>query len=176
MKLEKGITQVYTGEGKGKTTAACGLAIRAAGQNLKVGFFQFFKKPFSGEIKILKNIENVEVRNFLTSYSVFQHFTKGELERFKKNFAREWEEACRLIKKKKFDVVVLDEILIAVKDHFLSEEKLIKLIEEKPHNMELILTGRYISGKILEKADLVTEMKLIKHPFPKIKARKGIEY
>ena len=176
MKLEKGIIQVYTGEGKGKTTAATGLAIRAAGQDLKVGFFQFFKRHSSGEIKILKRIKNIKVYHFSSSHPSFQHFTKGDLENFRKKFKKEWEEVCRLIRRKNFDVVILDEILIAVRDKFLPEKMLLKLMEEKPKNLELVLTGRFITKKILEKAELITEMKPVKHPFPVIKARKGIEY
>lgn len=80
------------------------------------------------------------------------------------------------IKKKHYDVIILDEVLIAIRDGFLDEKNILRLIEEKDKNSEIVLTGRYITDRIMEKADIITEMKKIKHPFPEIKARKGIEY
>ena len=176
MKLEKGIIQIYTGEGKGKTTAACGLAIRAAGNGLKVCFFQFFKKPVSGELKVLKRDKNIEVHSLSPSHPAFQHFTKGQLLSFKKQLLKEWKFVCQAVKSRKFDVVILDEILIAIRDKFLPETEIIKLMESKPESVELILTGRGMTENIKKFADLVTEMKTVKHPFPEIKARKGIEF
>ena len=176
MKLEKGIVQVYTGEGKGKTTAACGLAIRAAGNGLKVCFFQFFKKPISGELKVLKRDKNIEIHSILPSYQSSRHLSKGEFLSFKKKLMKEWKYVCKNVKSEKFDVVILDEILIAIRDKFLPEEEIIKLMKSKPERVELIITGRGMTENIEKNADLVTEMRLIKHPFPEIKARKGIEF
>lgn len=176
MKLSKGIVQIYTGEGKGKTTAAVGAAIRAAGWGLKVCFIQFFKKPVSGEIKILKQQKNVEVYNFVTKHPVFQHFTKGELIDYKKEFKKNWDRIKSLLKKKKFDLIIFDEILIAVRDGFLPEKQLIDFLKKRPEKTEIILTGRYkLSDELKKIAALITEMQMIKHPFPEIKARKGIE-
>ncbi|MCM8762717.1 MAG: cob(I)yrinic acid a,c-diamide adenosyltransferase [Candidatus Omnitrophica bacterium] len=175
--LEKGLVQVYTGEGKGKTTAAVGLAIRAAGAGLKVGFFQFFKKPTSGEIKIMKDIRNIDIYIPAPYHPAFQYMSEDELKKYKENFRRIWlRDVLNNIKKKHYDVIVLDEILIAIRDGFLDEKNLFHLIEDKDRNSEIVLTGRYITDKIMEKADIITEMKKVKHPFPEIKARKGIEY
>ncbi len=175
--LEKGLVQVYTGEGKGKTTAALGLAVRAAGAGLRVGFFQFFKKPSSGEVEIMKNIKNIDIYNPAPFHPAFQYMSEEELKRYRENFRRIWvRDVLNNIKKKHYDVIILDEVLIAIRDGFLDEKNILRLIEEKDKNSEIVLTGRYITDRIMEKADIITEMKKIKHPFPEIKARKGIEY
>jgi cob(I)alamin adenosyltransferase len=176
-RLNTGLIQVYTGDGKGKTTAAVGLALRAAGAGLKVGFFQFFKKPISGELSVLKNVQNIHIYNLAPMHPAFQYFTEEDLKEYKENFQRLWQtKVVNIIRKNRYDVVVLDEILIAIRDTFLSEERILKMLNEKPSTTEIILTGRGMTNGIMKKADLITEMKMVKHPFPKIKARKGIEY
>ncbi len=175
--LKRGLVQVYTGNGKGKTTAAVGLALRAAGTGLRVGFFQFFKKPVSCELTVLRNIKNVHVYCLAPMHPGFQYFSAEDLKKHRENFQRLWEtKVLDVIRKNRYDVIVLDEILIAIRDRFLPEEKLLKLIDMKLVTSELILTGGFITDRIINKADLITEMKKIKHPFPAIKARKGIEY
>jgi len=175
--LNRGLVQVYTGDGKGKTTAAAGLALRAAGAGLKVGFFQFFKKPVSGELSMLKSIRNIHVYSLAPMHPGFQYFSAEDLKRYRENFQRLWEtKVADIIRKNRYDVIILDEILIAVRDRFLPQEKILKLIDEKLRTSELVLTGCHITDRIVERADLITEMKKVKHPFPAIKARKGIEY
>lgn len=175
--LREGLIQIYTGEGKGKTTAAVGLAIRAAGAGLKVGFFQFFKKPISGEIKIMREIKSIDIYNTVPYHPAFKYMSGQELKRYRENFKKIWlREVVSNIKKKHYDVIILDEILIAVRDGFLDERNILQLIEEKDKNSEIVLTGRYITDGLIKRADIITEMKKIKHPFPEIKARKGIEY
>jgi len=175
--LERGLVQVYTGEGKGKTTAAVGLAIRAAGAGLKVGFFQFFKKPISWEVEIIKNIRSIDVYILVPLHPAFQYMSGEELKRYRDNFKRIWtRDVMSNIKKKHYDVVILDEILIAIRDGFLDEKNLLSLIDERDKKTEVVLTGRYITEGIMEKADIITEMKKVKHPFPEIRARRGIEY
>ncbi|MBN1445334.1 MAG: cob(I)yrinic acid a,c-diamide adenosyltransferase [Candidatus Omnitrophica bacterium] len=176
-KLEKGLVQVYTGEGKGKTTAAAGLALRAAGAGLKVGFFQFFKKPFSGEIAIMKHVKNIRVHSLAPMHPGFRYFSREDMEKYRKNFQRLWTAGVAdEIKRNRYDVIVLDEILIGIRDKFIDEEKVLKLIDGRPANSEIVLTGRHITDRILERADVITEMKKVKHPFPSVKARRGIEY
>lgn len=175
--MKKGIVQIYTGEGKGKTTAAVGLAIRGAGHNLKVGFFQFFKPPVSGEVKIFNKIRNIKFFSYLQKHPYFQKFSEEDIKEYRKEMKSILKEILKIIKEKKFDIVILDEILIAVRDGFLKEDDLLKFIEKKPSNIELILTGRYkISERMKKKVNLITEMKNIKHPYPGVKARKGIEF
>lgn len=175
--LNRGLVQVYTGDGKEKTTAAVGLAVRAAGANLKVGFFQFFKKPVSGELKVLRSIKNIHIYRFATMHPGFQYFSPEDLKKYRENFHRLWEtKVVSITRKNRYDVIILDEILIAIRDRFLDEERLLKFIDEKLRTSELVLTGCYITDRIVARADLITEMKKVKHPFPRIKARKGIEY
>ncbi|MGB9677436.1 MAG: cob(I)yrinic acid a,c-diamide adenosyltransferase [Candidatus Ratteibacteria bacterium] len=170
--MEKGLIEVYTGDGKGKTTAAIGLALRAKSHNLNVCFIFFHKKNYN-ERELLKKI-GVDVFSFTEKHPYFEKVDKEEIRReclkgidFIKN----------IFKKKNYDVVICDEILISLRDGFLKEEEIIEIMDQKPENIELVLTGRGATKKIIEKADLVSEIKKIKHPYDKgIKSRKGIEY
>jgi len=174
--MEKGLIEVYTGDGKGKTTAVIGLACRAIGHNLKVCYIYFHKNPERwgyGEFKILKKI-GVDVFGFAKEHP---HFDKVEKEKLREECLKGIEFIKKIYEEKKYDVIICDEILISLRDGFLEEEEIIKIMEEKPENVELVLTGRYITEKIIEKADLVSEIKKIKHPYDKgIKSRKGIEF
>ncbi|MFN4227847.1 MAG: cob(I)yrinic acid a,c-diamide adenosyltransferase [Candidatus Ratteibacteria bacterium] len=172
--MKEGLIEVYTGDGKGKTTAAIGLALRAKINKLNVCFIYFHKKiKKCKEAEILKKV-GIDVFFFAGKHPFFEKIDKEKLRKeclegldfIKKNF-----------KEKKYDMIICDEILISLRDGFLKEEEIIEIMEEKPKDIELVLTGRYITKKIIEKADLVSEIKKIKHPFDKgIKARKGIEY
>jgi len=174
--MEKGLIEVYTGDGKGKTTAVIGLACRAIGHNLKVCFIYFHKNPERwgyGEFKILEKI-GVDIFGFAKEHP---HFDKVEKEKLREECLKGIEFIKKIYKEKKYDVIICDEILISLRDGFLNEEEIIKIMEEKPKNVELVLTGRYITEKIIEKADLVSEIKKIKHPYDKgIKSREGIEF
>ncbi len=176
--------QVYTGNGKGKTTAAWGQAIRASGQGLKVAIIQFFKgekprgglAPFrgkgSGEAKMAKKL-NLRVYSFCPVHPSFG----GEKEELKKECKKAIAFAKRLVMSKKYDLIILDEINIVLRDRLIEVNEVLDLIKKKPKGMELILTGRGAPKKIMEAADLVTEMREIKHPYQKgIKGRRGIEY
>jgi len=174
--MEKGLIEVYTGDGKGKTTAVIGLACRAIGHNLKVCYIYFHKNPERwgyGEFKILEKI-GVDIFGFAKEHP---HFDKVEKEKLREECLKGIEFIKKIYEEKKYDVIICDEILISLRDGFLEEEEIIKIMEEKPENVELVLTGRYITEKIIEKADLVSEIKKIKHPYDKgIKSRKGIEF
>jgi len=174
--MEKGLIEVYTGDGKGKTTAVIGLACRAIGHNLKVCYIYFHKNPERwgyGEFKILKKI-GVDVFGFAKEHP---HFDKVEKEKLREECLKGIEFIKKIYEEKKYDVIICDEILISLRDGFLEEEEIIKIMEEKPENVELVLTGRYITEKIIEKEDLVSEIKKIEHPYDKgIKSRKGIEF
>jgi len=174
--MEKGLIEVYTGDGKGKTTAVIGLACRATGHNLKVCYIYFHKNPERwgyGEFKILEKI-GVDIFGFAKEHP---HFDKVEKEKLREECLKGIEFIKKIYEEKKYDVIICDEILISLRDGFLNEEEIIKIMEEKPENIELVLTGRYITKKIIEKADLVSEIKKIKHPYDKgIKSRKGIEF
>ncbi len=171
--LSEGYVHVYTGDGKGKTTAAIGLAIRAAGAGLKVLFAQFIKGAVYSEIAAMKMLgENITVRQYGRG-----RFIKGEPCREDIDAAeRGLAEVKQALADGGYDVVVLDEANIAVQFNLFGIDKLVELIACKPHNVELIVTGRYAHPFLLDCADVVTEMKEVKHYYQKgIMARVGIE-
>ena len=156
-----GRIHVYYGDGKGKTTAAMGLALRAAGSGLDVLMFQFLKDNSSSERVILEQIPNVTCLPGKDRVKFVNNKALDEIIKF-----------CG-----PFDVLVLDEILCAVQLGVLSEEKLVEFLEHKPRGLEIVLTGHVVSDKVLELADYVTEIRKVKHPYDQgITAREGIEY
>ena len=167
--------QVYTGQGKGKTTSSLGLALRAIGSGKKVLLIQFLKDGRSSEIKtIRKYLPNFKVK----SYGRPVFLTKTKL--LKKDYqlaSQGLNLAKNALKRGKYDLVILDEINIAVDFGLVSKNNLLKLLKAVPKKIEIILTGRGAKKEIIEKADLVTEMKEVKHYFKEgLKARNGIEY
>ena len=174
---EKGLIQIYTGAGKGKSTAAIGQAVRAAGHGFKVSLVSFFKDPEAFGYGEYKSLEKLGIKAF--------HFAKKHPYFYKElnpdDVCKECSQGLEFIKElfrdPSWDMLVLDEINIAVRDGFLKEEEVLSLLEKKPEKLELILTGRGAPEKIIEKADLVSEVKEVKHPYSQgIKSREGIEY
>jgi cob(I)alamin adenosyltransferase len=175
--LERGLIQVYTGDGKGKTTASIGLGIRAVGRGFKVYMVQFLKGADTGELHTLKNIENFKVFRFQSTNKFFWTLTEEEKKILAEDMKKAYDFVVEVLKNKKCDVLILDEIMAAIHSKMYTVEDVLKLIDMKPKEMELVLTGRSAPQEIIERADLVTEMKAIKHPFEKgIPARYGIEY
>ena len=171
--LEKGYVQVYYGDGKGKTTAAIGLAIRAAGCNLNVFIAQFIKGLQYSEIKCLKKLnQNIILKQYGRGCFIKNKPTEDDIVAAKKGL----NEIKEIMLSEKYDVIILDEITIAEYFGLLDTSEILELIRLKPQNVELILTGRKASKQIIEAADLVTEMKEIKHYYTSgVLARKGIE-
>ncbi|NOY22356.1 MAG: cob(I)yrinic acid a,c-diamide adenosyltransferase [Acidobacteria bacterium] len=170
--MSPGLVQVYTGNGKGKTTAALGLAVRAAGRGFSIFIGQFMKGVQYGELAIEKFTDGlVRIRQFGTDSLVH---TADENDRRK---ARAGLETCRkAIQSGNFDICVLDEVNIAIHMGLLNVKSVVEIVKNRPQGVELILTGRYAPEEILELADLITEMKEIRHPYQKgIPAREGIE-
>jgi len=173
----KGLIQIYTGEGKGKTTAAVGLACRACGHNLNVCYISFYKEPKRfrcGEHRVLKRL-GVKIYAFAVKHP---HFYKNiSKEEVRKECLKGLEFIKSIYSENKYGILILDEILIALRDGFLKEEEILDVLNSKPEDLELILTGRGATKKIIKKADLVSEIKKIKHPYDKgIQRREGIEY
>ncbi|MDP2907246.1 MAG: cob(I)yrinic acid a,c-diamide adenosyltransferase [Nanoarchaeota archaeon] len=169
----EGLVQVYTGNGKGKTTAALGLGMRAIGHGYKVCMIQFLKpKNTYGEHNSVKK------KNFkIKSYGINDFATPKTRENYKKLSKKAFNYAAKTVMSGKYDVVILDEINFAAAYGYVKLDDIIRLIEQKPKTVELVLTGRDAPEKIIEKADLVTIMQELKHPYKKgIPARKGIEY
>lgn len=168
-----GKVHVYTGDGKGKTTAALGLSIRAAGAGLRVFIAQFIKSDEYSEIKALKRFSDlITVEQFGLGGFIGGNPSSGDIEAAQKGAVRVME----IISADTYDMVVLDEANIAVKYKLISEQDLLDIIDAKSKNIELIITGRDAAAKIMDKADLVTQMKAVKHYFQNgVEARVGIE-
>ncbi|MCF7815336.1 MAG: cob(I)yrinic acid a,c-diamide adenosyltransferase [Candidatus Cloacimonetes bacterium] len=166
--------QIYTGNGKGKTTAALGLIVRALGRQKKVCLIQFMKKNFEyGEIQFLSKQKNLYIFQFGTDKLIDpENPAKIDFDEAEKAFKK-----CKeVISSQKFDLIVIDEINVAVKWKLLSLEKQLELMQISTES-EIVLTGRYADKRTIEKADLVTEMKEVKHYFNKgFQVRKGIEF
>ncbi len=171
----EGLVQVFTGEGKGKTTAALGTVIRALGHGLRVYIVYFMKGGYPyGERNILSKLPNVDVASFGSAEFVDPANVRPE----EKEQARQALAAAReVMLSGNYDLVVLDEVNLAVAWKLVELDEVVRLIRDKPQNVELILTGRQADTKLIQLADLVTEMLKIKHPYDKgMTARKGIEY
>lgn len=165
--------QVYTGNGKGKTTAALGLALRASGAGLKVYIGQFVKSGCYNEIKALKKIKNIKVEQFGLGCFIKRLPSSKDLLSAEKGLRR----AKGLIAEKIYDLVVLDEINVALKLKLIKLEEVLVLIKETPKKTELILTGRQAHPEIIKAADLVSEITDKKHYYKRgLKARRGIEF
>jgi len=166
--------QIYTGNGKGKTTAALGLIVRALGQEKNVCLIQFMKKNFEfGEIKFLSKQERLDIFQFGTAQLVNPESpAKIDYDEAEKAYAK-----CKeVIASEKYDIIVIDEINVAVNWKLLPLEKQIELMEMDT-DAEIIMTGRYAKNEVLHRASLVTEMKEIKHYYVLgVEARKGIEF
>jgi len=164
--------QVYTGNGKGKTTAALGLALRAHGQGLSVAIFQFLKKEKSGEIKAGREL-GISIRQYGSGcWLIDRRPTEEEKQLAAKGLAEAAAAVCR-----GFRLVVLDEISHAVNLGLLSLADVLSFLEKLPVEMELVLTGRAMPEELIQRADLVTEMQEVKHPYHRgTGPRRGIEY
>ena len=171
-KISRGLIQIYTGNGKGKTTAAIGLAIRAAGRGMKVGFIQFLKGIPTGEHIFISQHNAFEIAQ-IGSGDIFNKSEEQKTEEAKKSLAYAEEQMLH----GGYDLLILDEIFIAIAEELLTTQKVLELLDKKPDSVELVLTGRYAPDEIIERVDLVTEMRMIKHPYEKgIPARRGIEF
>jgi len=173
---EKGLVIIFTGNGKGKTTAALGMALRTIGHNHKVAIVQFIKGGWEpGESIALKAFDQK-----VKWHALGEGFTWETQDRVqdKKLVELSWKQAIVYLKNKEFKMVILDEINVAIKLGYISESKVLEGIKERPPLTHVVLTGRGASTNLIECADLVTEMKSIHHPFREkgVKAQKGIEY
>ena len=173
--MDTGRIHIYFGDGKGKTTAAVGQAVRAAGHGFRVLFFQFLKDNSSNERKILEQISNITClpgREQVKFVSRMNGDEKAELLHYNNKAMDEIVKFCS-----PFDLLVMDEALCAVGLKVLSEEKLISFLQHKPRGLEIVLTGHQVSDRMKEIADYATEMHKIKHPYDLGKlAREGIEF
>jgi cob(I)alamin adenosyltransferase len=170
----KGYIHVYTGNGKGKTTAAFGLALRAVGAGKKVFFAQFVKGKIYAEIEAVnKFLPDITIKQYGLGCFIVEKPTEKDIEAAQKGLT----EITAIIQSGKYDVIVLDEANIALFYNLFSLNSLIEALRTKPESTEIIITGRYAPQEIIDMADLVTEMKEVKHYYNEgVEARKGIEY
>jgi cob(I)alamin adenosyltransferase len=174
---KKGFIQVYTGNGKGKSTAAIGQAVRAAGHGFKVGFISFFKDPEVFGYGEYKSLQKLGVKTFLFARRHPHFYKELNPDDVCQQCAQGLEFIKELFRDLSWDMLILDEINIAMRDGFLKEEDVLSLLDMKPERLELVLTGRGVGQRIIEKADLVSEMREVKHPYSRgMKSREGIEY
>ena len=176
--MEKGLVIVYTGGGKGKTTAALGMALRAVGHNQKICIIQFIKGSWHyGELNSLKRLEpEVQLVTMGKGFVgiIDDKSPREEHEKIAKEGIKVSKEK---IQSKKYDIIILDEVNYAVNLGLIELNDVLDLIKTKPSELDLVLTGNHAKPEIIEAADLVTEMREIKHPFKSgIKAKKGIDF
>ncbi|GAB4437688.1 MAG: cob(I)yrinic acid a,c-diamide adenosyltransferase [bacterium] len=176
--MKKGLIHVYTGEGKGKTTASFGLVVRALGHKKKVAIFSFLKdsKTKYGEMKAFERLfpELVYIR-FENKSPLFDKSVT--MEDLKRSVSESFEKAVEMIEEGDYDLVVFDELNACLRYDLLDKERALSFFKNKPEKLEVVITGRDAIPELVELADYVTEMKMIKHPYTKgIKARKGVEF
>jgi len=168
-----GLIQIYTGKGKGKTTASLGLAIRAAGHNFKIAIIHFMKIWDYGEVKSLKKLGIDLFRYGTTELIDPKNPSPIDHEEAEKAILK----AEKLIEKSDYDILILDEINVAVDFSLIPIKRVVDLLDKKPDNLELVLTGRNCPQELIERADLVSVIDEIKHPYQGgMEARKGIEF
>ena len=175
--MEKGYVQVYTGDGKGKTTAALGLGLRAAGGGFKVIMFQFLKGAPSGELDSAPMLGGkFEIIRLAETKKFFGAMNESEKAELKERLYQEMDQVRQVLREGSCDILILDEIMAVLHASLLTVPEVCGLIEARPPGMELVLTGRNAPQEIIDRADLVTEMRPVKHYMDKgVPARRGIE-
>lgn len=169
----KGYIQLYTGNGKGKTTAAFGLALRAVGAGKQVFIAQFVKGMHYAEIDAIQRFPEIKLKQYGLDCFIVNEPTQDDIDAAQKGLA----DVSRIIKENSVNMLILDEICIALHYHLFEIAEVVELLKNKPTEMEIVLTGRYATPELYEMADLVTEMTEIKHYYNQgVEARKGIEF
>jgi cob(I)alamin adenosyltransferase len=177
-KKQKGLLIVYTGNGKGKTTASLGMTIRALGYGWRICIIQFIKGSWKyGEMDGLKRLEPDVELNIMGEGFVGIIDDDKPIEQHLRAAERAYRTAIEKMKSGQYQLVILDELSVAVKLGLLSEDQLKELVAQKPESLHLVITGRDATAWLIDKADLVTEMREIKHPYQKgILAQQGVDY
>lgn len=179
--VEKGLLIVHTGKGKGKSTAAFGLVMRALGNDMRVGVVQFIKGAWkSGERRVLEKFaDQVDIRVMGEGFTWETQDRARDIRAAKAAWeaVREMIEACRG-DKPAYDLLLLDELNIVLRYEYLAVEKVVKALQERPYDLHVVVTGRNGRDELLQAADLVTEMVAVRHPFREqnVKAQRGIEF
>lgn len=173
----KGRIHIYCGDGKGKTSAAIGLAVRAAGREKKVLIARFLKTDDSGEVPVLAQIKGITVIPCERTFGFVFCMTEDEKAEAAAYFQDRFRNVCEMAVRERYDVVIFDELMASCNYGMVKEEEALRFLRERPEEMEVVMTGRDPSQALLEAADYVSEICLIKHPFTEgLPAREGIEY
>ena len=172
---QQNLIHMYYGDGKGKTTCSIGLAIRAAGSGMKVLFVQFMKGRDTSELRILENLENIQIFRNHKDLGFLNTMTLEQQESMKQMHQTTLEQVASIIERGDCDLLVLDELLSAYEYHLIDRDFILKILDER--KAEIVVTGVNRIEEILDKADYVTNFKMEKHPYTKgIMARRGIEF
>ncbi len=172
----EGLIQVYTGDGKGKTTAAFGLAIRAAGRGLKVAIVQFLKTDVTGELFSIEKIGEIKFIRVNTNSKFTWEMNDEELTALAAETKEGFNTARKLAQSNEYDLLIMDEFIHSIHKEYVEKEEVIRFLKNRPLGLEVVMTGRNAPDWLIEIADLVTEMKCIKHPMQEgVPARIGIE-
>jgi len=175
--MKKGLVHIYTGDGKGKTTAGVGLALRALGHQFNVCYAYFHKRPEKYGYTEIGNLKKLGAEVF--SIAKGHPFCDADIdpEEHAELAKKQFKELTEYVHNHHFDLLIIDEVIVSVRDGYLDEASLLDFIKNKPAGLEVVLTGRGATEHMIELADYVSEIKKIKHPYDqKIKAREGIEY
>lgn len=173
----QGQIQVYTGDGKGKTTAAFGLAVRAAGTGMKVAVVQFLKARKTGEVKSVEGIANISVHRVNTSAKFSWDMTPDEIREMEQEMRSGFELVKKLASSGEYGLLVIDEGNHVLHKEYVTREEMQDFLRQRPESLEVVITGRNAPQWLIDMADLVTEMRCIKHPMDGgLPARKGIEF
>lgn len=168
---------IYYGDGKGKTTAAVGLAVRAAGSKMKVMFVQFLKSEFSGERNVLAQLENVTLTECPDELKFTYEMTEAEKQQASALFRGVFERSAASALSERYDMIVLDEVFDLMNEGMLGEAEVLEFITNAPNSIEIVMTGHDPTQRFLDEADYITEMKKIRHPYDKgMTGRIGIEF
>lgn len=175
--MRKGMIHIYCGDGKGKTSAATGLAVRAAGTGMKVLFSRFLKNEISGELRILECIPEIRVLHVEKSYGFYSTLTETQKNEVKELYYGLWNSVRKIVEEEEYDMFVADEFMAAYNYGLIPKEDAVRFLRSKPRELEIVLTGRNPEPELVELADYVSEIRKVKHPFDRgIRARKGIEF
>ncbi|KAB3529151.1 cob(I)yrinic acid a,c-diamide adenosyltransferase [Alkaliphilus serpentinus] len=175
-RLETGLIHIYTGDGKGKTTAAIGQGTRTAGGGYKVLMVQFLKGDDTGELYSIDSMPNFTLKRYAELNSFYPFLSEDKKLAVKEKIQHALKDLTEVIENQEYNMIILDEIMAVLYNEIMPIEDVVSLLKKKPDHMEMILTGRNAPEDLVNMADYVTEMKMIKHPYEKgIYARKGIE-
>ncbi len=176
-KNRQGLVHIYCGDGKGKTSAAVGLAVRAAGRGMKVLVVRFLKTENSGEVEVLRSIPGITVTPCDRTFGFVFRMNEEQKREAAQYYQKRFEDAAREAVQGQYDLLILDEILASCNYGMVNEQSVVEFLKAKPEGLEVVLTGRAPSETLQELADYISEICMRKHPYQKgIPARRGIEF